>query len=208
MSCLEQYCMIKWLSSLRLWYEPKKAKWSPCQKKKKDIVCSISANFLTDLTHGSHINGRSIKYVFPHCTKYQMELLAEFPQSETVPPSGRTPAPSVQYVTMSSVLYTAPKTLTESLRQVFFSRSMTSSKCAAMLMAVKCVPLNLGCPRAKPWAALMTFCWVIANTTITRICLQRWWLQQPRWWCPEYYPQPVGSRSLWQSPNIWSLWQC
>lgn len=57
---------------------------------------------------------------FPIVQSNQMGLLAEFPQSETVPPSGRTPAPFVQYVTMSSVLYTAPKTLTESLRRGFF----------------------------------------------------------------------------------------
>ncbi len=37
----------------------------------------------------------------------QMGLLAEFPQSEIVPPSGSTPAPFEQYVTMSSILYTA-----------------------------------------------------------------------------------------------------
>ncbi len=57
---------------------------------------------------------------FPIVQSNQMGLLAEFPQSETVPPSGRTPAPFVQYVTMSSVLYTAPKTPRRIITPGFF----------------------------------------------------------------------------------------
>lgn len=200
MSCLEQYCIKKWVSSLRLWYEPKKKILFAPLVPIFELIWQMEVIWMEDPS----------SMFFSIVQSNQMGLLAEFPQSEIVPPSGRTPAPFVQYVTMSSILYTAalknPRLIITP--GFFFPRSMTSSKCAAMLMAVKCVPLNLGCPRAKPWASLMTFCWVITNMAITRICLQRWWLQQPRWWCPEYYPQPVGSRSLWQSPNIWSLWQC
>lgn len=122
---------------------------------------------------------------FPIVQSNQMGQLEEFPQSETVPPSGRTPAPFVQYGAFLKIhnhvfcpVYSShtEQPLKPSLNHYagfYFSQSMMSSKCAAMLMAIKCMPLNLGCPRAKPWAALMTLCWVIVNTTITRICLQR-----------------------------------